>query len=249
MLHVADTGAGDAILFLHGFGLDGRMWDAQVADFKTTHRALAADLPGFGRSPRPADTTPVADLLARALDGLGVTAAHVVGLSLGGAIAADFALAHPDRVRSLALADALLLGHPATLDTWERCVALARAGDCAGAIAHWLTDGVFAVARTQPDVWARIQGMLDGYDCAHWTGSAVLRWTATKPRERLPELRGPALVLVGERDTPAFHAMADAYAAGIAGARKMVLPGAGHVSCMEQPAAFNRALRAFLAGR
>ncbi|MBI2017378.1 MAG: hypothetical protein HYS77_17885 [Candidatus Rokubacteria bacterium] len=77
----------------------------------------------------------------------------------------------------------------------------------------------------------------------------MLRWTVTKPRERLPELRGPALVLVGERDTPAFHAMADAYAAGIAGARKMVLPGAGHVSCMEQPAAFNRALRAFLAGR
>jgi pimeloyl-ACP methyl ester carboxylesterase len=249
MLHLADTGAGDAILFLHGFGLDGRMWDAQVADFKTTHRALTADLPGFGRSPRSIDRTPVADLLARALDGLGVTEAHVVGLSLGGAVAADFALTHPDRVRSLALADALLLGYPATLDTWERCMALARAGDCAGAIAHWLTDGVFAVARTQPDVWERIHGMLVGYDCAHWTGAAALQWAVTKPRERLPELRGPALVLVGERDTPAFHAMADAYAAGIGGATKRVLPGAGHVSCMEEPAAFNRALREFLAGR
>ncbi|HAM59171.1 MAG TPA: hypothetical protein DCQ64_28670 [Candidatus Rokubacteria bacterium] len=248
MLHVEVAGTGDAITFVHGFDLDGRMWAPQVADFGATHRTVTVDLPGFGRSPAPADEAPVVDALARTLDRLGVAATHLVGLSLGGAIAADFALAHPRRLRALVLADALLLGHPARLDTWKRCVALARAGDRAGAIAHWLTDGVFAGARTQPEVWAKIRALLAGYDGAHWTGAVTLRWAAPKPRERLGEIRAPTLVLVGERDTPAFHAMADAYAAAIPGARRRVLAGAGHVTSMEVPAVFNRAVRDFLAG-
>ena len=248
MLHVEVAGAGAAITFLHGFALDGRMWDAQVADFRASHCTVTVDLPGFGRSAAVRDEAPVADAIARALDAVGIATTHLVGLSLGGAVATDFALAYPRRLRSLVLADALLLSYPATLDTWDACLARARAGDCAGAIEHWLTDGVFAVSRTMPDVWSRIRSLIAGYDCAHWTGAVTLRWATSKPRERLGETEAPALVLVGERDTAVFHAMADAYAAEIPGARKLVLPGVGHVSNMEAPGAFNRALRSFLAG-
>ena len=246
-LHAAAVGAGPAITFLHGFGLHGGTWAAQVAEFSRTHRAITIDLPGFGRSPDAGDMRPMPDLIARALDARGVRETALVGLSLGGAVATDFALAHPARVTALVLADALLLGYPATLETWDTCVALARAGDCAGAREHWLTDGVFAKARGRPAVWAAIRAMLDAYDCGHWMGAAALRWATTRPRERLSEIRVPTLVLVGEYDTPAFQAMADVYVAGIAGARKVVLPAAGHVSCMEEPAAFNEALRGFLA--
>lgn len=246
-LHVAEAGTGPALTFIHGFGLDGRTWDAQVAAFRATHRVLTVDLPGFGRSPAATDRTPMVDALAGALEARGVAQTDLVGLSLGGAVATDFTLAHPARVRRLVLADALLLGYPATLETWDRCVALACGGDCAGAITHWLTDGVFAGARLRPAVWSALQGMLAAYDCAHWTGAAPLGWASTKPRERLGEIRVPTLVLVGEHDTPAFHAMAGAYVTGIAGARKAVVPGAGHVSCMEEPAAFNEAVRGFLA--
>lgn len=246
-LHAAATGAGEAIVFLHGFGLSGEAWEAQVAAFRATHRTVAVDLPGFGRSPRQTDG-PAADAIARTLDGLGIDRAHVVGLSLGGAVAVDFVLAYPDRTRSLTAADALLLGYPATLHTWERSLALARAGDCAGAIAHWLTDPVFSRARTRPALWARIESAMRAYDCAHWTGAAVIRWGTTRPRPQLGEIRAPTLVIVGEHDTPAFQAMADAYAGAIPGARKVVIPGAGHVTPLEEPAAFNAALRAFLAG-
>ena len=244
-LHVDVAGTGPALTFLHGFGLDGRAWRPQVEAFRSTHRTVTADLPGFGRSPKQTEGAAV-DALARALDGAGIDRTHVVGLSLGGAVATDFALAHPDRTLSLTVADALLLGFPATLETWQRSAELAQGGDCAAAIAHWLTDGVFAVTRTRPRVWATVQAMLRGYDCAHWTGAASIRWASTKPRPQLAGLRVPALVIVGEHDTPAFQAMADAYAAEIPGARKRVLPGAGHVSNLEEPEAFNAALREFL---
>jgi 3-oxoadipate enol-lactonase len=242
MLHASAAGEGDAITFLHGFGLDGRAWAPQVASFRSSHRAVTVDLPGFGRSPRRTDST-TPDAIAGALDGLGIERTHVVGLSLGGAVATDFALAHPARVRSLTVADALLLGYPVTLDTWDRCAELARAGDCAGAAAHWLTDAVFDGARTRPAVWAAIREMIAAYDCGHWTGTSAIRWASTKPRPRLGEIRVPALVIVGEHDTPAFQAMADAYAAEIPGARRVTLRACGHVSNMEEPAAFDAALR------
>jgi len=241
-------GTGEAITFVHGFGVDGRVWAAQVAALRGTHQTVTVDLPGFGRSGPLTHQTSVADALANTLHGLGIAVTHLVGHSLGGAVAADFALTHPRLVRSLVLADAFMLGHPARLDTWDACVAMARAGDCAGAIAHWLTDPVFDVARTQPDVWRRIRAILGHYDCGHWTRAVTLRWAVPKPRERLGEIRAPTLVLVGEHDTPAFQAMAEAYSVGIRNARTRVLPGAGHVTNMEAPQAFNRAVQEFLAG-
>lgn len=245
-LHAVASGAGPAVTFLHGFGLHGGMWAAQVAELSRTHRTVTIDLPGFGRSLDTADKRPLPDLIAHALDARGVRQTALVGLSLGGAVAIDVVLAHPSRVTALVLADALLLGYPGALETWDQCVALARAGDCAGARERWLTDGVFAQARLKPAVWTAIRTIFAAYDCAHWTGAAALRWATTRPRDRLREIRVPTLVLVGEHDTSAFHEMANLYAAGIAGARKAVLPAAGHVSCMEEAAAFNESLREFL---
>lgn len=220
------------------------MWRPQQASFAPHYRTIALDLPGFGRSPRL--DTPIADAVVAALDALGVGRTHLVGLSLGGAAATDVVLAHPARVASLTLADALLLGYPATLDTWARCAELARAGDCAAALAHWRTDPVFAVTRRRPAAWAAIETMLAGYDCAHWTGAATLRWASTKARARLHEIAVPTLVIVGEHDTPGFQAMAEVYAGQIPGARRVVLAGAGHVSSLEESGAFDASLAELL---
>jgi pimeloyl-ACP methyl ester carboxylesterase len=247
MLHVTEVGHGDVVTFLHGFALDGRMWEAQTAALAGSYRTLAIDLPGFGRSRYVEGHTPMTGEILSVLDARGVERTHLVGLSLGGAVAADFALVHGDRLRSLVLADALLLGHPAPLQTWEAVVEHARQGQRDAAIAHWLTDPVFDVARTRPAVWARIHDLLAGYDGAHWAGAARLRWAITRPRERLGTLRVPTLVLVGEHDTSGFHAMAVEYSTTIPGARALTIPGAGHVSNMEEPEAFTRILREFFA--
>jgi pimeloyl-ACP methyl ester carboxylesterase len=181
------------------------------------------------------------------LDSRGVEGTHLVGLSLGGAAATDFALVHGDRVRSLVLADALLLGYPAAIAAWDGSVELARQGDRAGAIEHWLKDPVFDVARTRPAVWAQIREMIASYDGGHWAGTSRLRWATTKPRERLSTLRMPTLVIVGEHDTESFRAMAEEYARAIPGARTVTIPGAGHISNLEEPEAFTRAIADFFA--
>lgn len=245
-LHARVSGTGDAVLLLHGFGLDGRMWAAQQAALGSSYRTIAVDLPGFGRS--PSQDGLVADAIAATLDATGVTTAHVVGLSLGAAVALDLALGYPTRVRSLTVADPLLLGYPAAPETFSRCAELARGGRCAEAIAHWKTDGVFALARTRPEAWKTIEDLLNQYDCGHWTGAATIRWVSTKPRPRLQEIRTPTLVVVGEHDTPGFQAMAEVYASEIREARKVVIPGVGHVSSLEEPAAFSRVLAEFFAG-
>jgi len=211
------------------------------------YRTLAIDLPGFGRSRYREGHTPMAGEILSVLDARGIDRAHLVGLSLGGAVATDFALMHGDRVRSLALADPLLLGYPAPIPSWDKNVELAKAGDVPGALAHWLTDPVFDGARARPALWARILELSATYDGGHWAGTARLRWSTTKPRERLANLRAPTLVIAGEHDTPGFQAMAREYASAIPGAKAVTIPGAGHLSNMEEPEAFTRALREFFA--
>jgi pimeloyl-ACP methyl ester carboxylesterase len=88
--------------------------------------------------------------------------------------------------------------------------------------------------------------MMDAYDCAHWTGAVKLRWGCTKPLPRLAEMKAPALVVVGERDTPAFREMASTYAGAIPGARMVTLRGAGHCSNLEASPQFDQVVTDFL---
>ena len=95
---------------MHGFALDGRMWDAQIAEFAADYTVIRYDLRGFGRSPVPhARYTQVADL-RRILAELGIPRAAIVGLSLGGQVAVDFALAYPAATAALITVDAALSG-------------------------------------------------------------------------------------------------------------------------------------------
>ena len=247
MLHAVESGAGDAVTFLHGFALDGRMWEPQTTALAGAYRTLAIDLPGFGRSRYIEGHTPMVAEILTVLDLRGIDRTHLVGTALGGAVAVDFALAHGDRLRSLVLADALLLGDPAVSATWERSAELASQGDRAAAIEHWLTDPLFDGARRQPAVWARIREIIATYDGGHWAGASRLRWAHGKPRERLGQLAVPTLVLVGEHDRPAFQAMAEDYAGAIPAARKVSLAGAGHLLNLEVPEAFTDTLRTFFA--
>ena len=108
-LYYEDDGAGIPVLFLHGMGLDARMWDDQVTALAGEARLIRPDLRGFGRSPRDSSTaySHVADLLAL-LDHLGLDQVVLVGLSMGGMIGLEVVLAAPDRVRSLVLLDSVI---------------------------------------------------------------------------------------------------------------------------------------------
>src|ERR1700682_560731 len=102
MISFEDRGDGPAVTFLHGFALDGRMWSAQARAIEATNRAIAVDLPGFG--PRGGADSGVhcpAEGVLEVLDECRIGRTHLFGHSFGGAVAVDFALAHPERVASL----------------------------------------------------------------------------------------------------------------------------------------------------
>ena len=224
------TGDGPAIVLVHGFGLDQRMWDAQAEHLAGCYQVVRYDCRGFGAS-GPFDPavayTHAGDLLAL-LDHLGIGQAVLAGLSFGGRVILQAALAAPDRVRGLALLDAVLDGVP-----WDpeseaaigRAVQLSRTHGMLAGREAWLAHPLFAAARTQPAVADRLAAMVSGYPGQHWIGHDPHEPDERPLIDALADLTVPALVLVGELDVPGFREMSAVLARQIPGARYQVVPG------------------------
>jgi pimeloyl-ACP methyl ester carboxylesterase len=252
-LYYEAVGDGSALVLVHGFTLDTRMWDAQVDELARHYRVVRYDQRGFGRSALPgSEPYTHTDDLRALLEYLGIdVAAAVVGLSAGGEVALGLALAYPAALRALVLADAVVEGHKwsarwdaAVIPVWQG----ARQEGIAVGKARWLAhQGLFGPAQEQPAVAAGLARMVEDYSGWHWVNRDPQRRAAVPAIERLDQLHLPTLVVVGERDDADFQAQADALARGIPGARKAVIPGVGHMSNMEDPATFNRLVLDFLA--
>jgi pimeloyl-ACP methyl ester carboxylesterase len=245
MLEHLEAGRGEAVLLLHGFALDARMWRPQLDGLSSALRVIAPTLPDFGPLPQRTQGT-AARAVVELMDALGIASAHVVGHSLGGAVAVDLALAFPGRARSLVLVDALLRGRPTQLAESKAAAAHAAAGRLEEARAAWLGGGLFAASMEDAATRAQLLAMAADYDGAHWLGRAETRFELPAHEPRLRDLLLPALVIAGERDTPAFRAMSEAYASAVPGAQAAWLAGAGHMPNLERPEAFNGALLGFL---
>jgi len=248
-IHFDDVGRGDAVLLLHGLGLDLRTWDAQVPVLAERYRVVRLDLHGFGKSSPITGPYSHGELLGELLGYLEIERAHVVGLSYGGQIAAEFAQAYPERARSLVLVDTDISGLPLkTLGPSLSKIFGVGKTDVEAAKRLWLNHEIFAAAREQPLVFARLEQMVSDYSgwiFAH-AGAGLERKPKPPTAEVLQDLRLPALVVVGQRDLPDFQDMSDEVVKRLPGARKVVLEGAGHLCNMEAPASFNRVLLEFL---
>jgi pimeloyl-ACP methyl ester carboxylesterase len=237
------AGDGPAVVLIHGFGLDMRMWDPQVGPLAARFKVVRYDCRGFGAS-GPLDPavpyTHAGDLVAL-LDHLDVGRAVLAGLSFGGRVALQAALAAPDRVRGLALLDAVLDGVPWDPESAQALDDVARRVRARGVRAGreaWLAHPLFAAARERPDLAAALAAMVAGYPGQHWLGQDPHRETR-RPLDVLEGIAGPALVAVGERDVPGFREMSAVLARRIPGAAYQVVADAGHMVNMEQPAAIN----------
>jgi len=251
-LYYETEGDGPAVVLIPGFTLDTRMWADQAAAFRPHYRVIRYDLPGAGRSPPPAGSYAHEEDLADLLDHLDVDKAHVMGLSLGGAIAIDFALAYPERVLSLVPVDTSALnGYPwhDTLSQWFSAIGkAANDGDMARAKALWLETGWFGPAMLQPAVAARLREIAADYSGWHFHNKNPLRRPSPPANDRLAEITTPTLVVTGELDLAFYnHPIAERLASTIPNARRLTIPHVGHMASMEAPEVFNDIVLGFLA--
>ncbi|WP_315836273.1 alpha/beta fold hydrolase [Bradyrhizobium prioriisuperbiae] len=234
-------GDGPPLLLTHGYSATSAMWRGQIAALARHHTLILWDMRGHGQSDYPDDQAAygeaetVADMAAL-LDELGVAKAVIGGLSLGGYMSLGFYHAHPDRVRALLIIDT----GPGFKKDDAREAWNARARDTGARFEREGLDVLKSASRERSQAEHR-----------NATGLALAARGMLAQRdahviESLPRIAVPSLVIVGADDTP-FLAASDYMAAKIPGARKVVIPNAGHAANIDQPQAFNDAVTAFLA--
>ncbi len=243
-------GTGPAVLLLHAFPLNRRMWAPQQEALRGEARILAVDFRGFGESdlsPGPYSLEDLAEDVLGLAHSLGITSAVVVGLSMGGYVAFRLVERAPEFVRALVLADTR-----AEADTPEgragRLVLAERAQREGLAALEQFLRGLFGptTRASRPEVVALLRQIIG--DPPGEALAGALRALADRPDSRplLAAITAPTLVLVGEEDGLTTPESAHVIADGIRGARLVVLPQAGHLSNLETPEAFNRELVALV---
>jgi 3-oxoadipate enol-lactonase len=248
------SGAGVPIVLLHGFPFNRTLWREQVEALRARYTVITIDLRGHGETratggDAPATMEEMAQDVAALLDELRIDVRVVVGgLSMGGYVALAFYRLFPERVRALLLADTRPHADTdeARLNREETATRAVREGMTA--IADAMLPKLLAPAThaEQPQIVRRVRDMILQTDPRG--AAAALRGMAVRAdqTELLREINCPALIIVGSLDAITPPADAELMRREIRGARLEVIEGASHVSNVERPAEFNRALEKFL---
>jgi 3-oxoadipate enol-lactonase len=250
-LYYEAMGKGPAVVLIHGGLVDSRLWDAQMKPLSKRFRVVRYDIRGYGRSPAPAgEYYPLEDLRAL-LDYLKIDKATLVGLSLGGIVAADFSLEYPARVERLVLVGAGLRGDKQPPD--EKVSNARRVGAKEGPEkffeAFTQTD-MLAGLRNRPAARAAMHTMMvENYKADAYIRAGLPQAPEPPTIQRLGQIKTPTLVVIGSLDGRNLQNIADTLASKIPGARKVVIPGASHHPPVETPEEFNRVLLDYLKGK
>jgi pimeloyl-ACP methyl ester carboxylesterase len=252
-LYYEVRGRGKPLVLIHGGQLDSRMWDDQFELFAKHFRVLRYDVRGYGGSPRGERPYSDAEDLAALLDYVGMPKAHLVGLSLGGRIALDFALPRPQRVHSLILSGPGLAGFDTTFTEEDAqmfaIITAARDEGPDKATELWLKNPYMAPAMEHARLASRLR-LLSRENAHNWLANPFLQ---RSPRplaaKRLADVKAPTLLLIGGRDTKRAKEVVVFLVKGVAGSKKVEIPKAGHLLNMEDPESFNTAVLDFLRSR
>ena len=243
-------GEGDVVLFLHGVGGGAYSWMPQINSFSLNYLAAAWNMPGYGKSPLfgPMAFPLLADALEMLLNDQGWEKVHLVGHSMGGMVAQEFAVDRQDRLMSLTLsATSPAFGNPD--GDFQKEFVEARLAPLAngGTMADLAVGMVDTMMSEDADPNGRQLALDCMADVSPGTYRDAVKCIVTfEQRANLPNIKVPTLVLAGETDTNAPAPMMEKMAARIPGARFVCLPGLGHLANLEHPQAFDVALSDFL---
>jgi len=263
-VNVIELGEGPAIVFVHGLSGSWSNWLEQMPVFGESHRVIAMDLPGFGCSPMPREPITISGY-ARTLDGLletlGVSAATLVGNSMGGFVSAELAIAYPQRVERLVVVS------PAGVSTYrhrdvERIEPyLRRVAPILATYTGWTAARSDWVAR-RPGLRNLTLGLVARHpsrlpaplasELMRGAGKPgfmqALRANIDYPlRERLPEIACPTLIVWGEDDKVIPVSDASVFEELIPNSHKVIFKDTGHMTMVERPGQFNELLADFVA--
>ena len=243
-----DAGSGDCVVLIHGHPFDRTLWEPQLEALRGGFRVLAPDLRGFGRSPVTPGRVTMREYAAdieELLDGLGITRAAVVGLSMGGLVTMELTVTQPERYWALGLV-ATTVEPPGPQDRetrYERAEAVEHNG--MGVLVDYMHTGLYSPA-CPPAARARVDAMMAAAPPAG--AAAALRGRAERPdyRPLLATLGIPAFVCAGTADPWSTPAVTAEIVSCLKRPEVVVIDGVGHLPNLEAEAEFNEALGTFL---
>jgi pimeloyl-ACP methyl ester carboxylesterase len=245
-----DVGSGSALLWLHGYPLNRSLWASQVAALGGW-RHIVPDLRGFGETPasdKPCSMDTFADDAAALLDKLGIERAVVAGLSMGGYIAMAFARRHGRRMQALVLADTKAGADTSDAAAQRRKNAEKALAEGVGTVVDPMVEKLLSPSTLQakPAVVTRLKEIMRSASPRGVASALVAMAERPDSTESLAKVSVPSLVIVGRDDTLTPPAESQRISSAIPGARLVEIPDAGHLPNLEQPDAFNSAVRTFL---
>ncbi|MFJ7729506.1 alpha/beta fold hydrolase [Neobacillus sp. NPDC097160] len=249
-LYYEMTGEGQPVLLLHGYPLDSRMWDAQFEEFAQHFQAIRFDFAGVGKSGTHDQDFSLVEDIKGLLAFLGIEKVNLVGLSVGGNLGMDFALAYPEMVNKLILVSTGLLG-------WsdfspERQKYNAHLRECSDQekvielmCKAWVAGPFRSTDEINSDIIENYAIMLKD-NLARENGKGKMILPETKTIDRVENISAPTLIVSPDVDFPDFIAIANYLHEKIKHSQKVVLPGTAHLLSMEKPQEFNNLVVNFL---
>jgi 3-oxoadipate enol-lactonase len=247
-IHYVIEGSGPWLTMSHSLACDLSSWDEQAQLLASRFTVLRYDTRGHGGTSAPAGPYTLDELAedAKALfEALGIERTHWVGLSMGGMIGETLALKYPRVLQSMVLADTTSRRPPDAARMWGERVRIAREQGMdalvESTLSRWFTEPFRASRR---DVMGRIAQSIRSTPVEGYAGCCEAI-ASIDVLDRLKEIDMPALVIVGEHDHGTPPEMARQIHDNLRGSELVVIPSAAHLSNIEQPQAFNKALLAF----
>ncbi len=251
-LYYEVMGEGHPLVFVHGGLVDSRMWDRQFEFFSKHFKVIRYDFRGFGRSAVPTKKSTHAQDLYCLLKFLDIENTYIVGLSMGGAIAIDFTLEHPEMVTALIPATSALSGYKYPEELMQKGIELYSIGKEEGnpaAIEVLFSDPFWAYTAPPPENAAarqKYKTMVEENSNIFKTDPQLVENINPPAIDRLPEIKIPTLIITSDKDYRENISVSDLLVSKINGAKKIVIPGCGHMVNMENPEVFNKTVYDFL---
>ena len=245
---VETEGSGDPVVLLHGFADDRRSWDYAASRLSRERRVIRYDLRGYGESTESGQVPfrHALDLLL-VLDTLNIARGDLVGVSMGGGIALNFALDFPERVRRLLLISPGLVGWQWSDEwrsRWARISEVAASQNVSEARELWWNHPLFSTTRAHQAASDILRGSISRYSGRHWLHN--YEESALPDLDRLHTLSVPTLLITGTRDLEEFRLIADLIVGAAPSVTRVDMEGAGHLPHLECPSELLNRVSSFL---